>query len=239
MISATLPTNPVVAITGCRRGLGRALAQAFAADGATVIAHARTGPQAEEVVSDLATPGIAVGADLRDPELGQRIAKAAEPHGGVDLLILNAGVIGTMGPLIEASMTEVAEVMEVNVTAQVGVVQALVPGMIARGRGAVLWLSSGLGRFGLPHYGAYCASKHAVEGLMKILAEEHGDDGIVSAAVAPGMVQTDMLRVALGTDDVSDHQTPEATARGFVAFARELGAEHNGQSLDIAGWLAA
>jgi NAD(P)-dependent dehydrogenase (short-subunit alcohol dehydrogenase family) len=127
--------------------------------------------------------------------------------------------------------------MDINVTAQVALVQATAPGMVTRGRGAVIWLSSGLGRFGVPGYGAYCASKHAVEGLMKILAEEHGADGLVSVAMAPGMVQTDMLRVALGTADVSAHQTPEATARGFVAFARDLSAEHNGQSLDIEGWM--
>ena len=72
---------------------------------------------------------------------------------------------------------------------------------------------------------------------MKVLAEEHGADGIVSVAVAPGMVQTDMLRTALGTDDVSEHQTPLVTARGFVALIANLNASHNGQSIDIAGWL--
>jgi len=233
----TLPARPVVAITGCRRGLGRALAGEFAAAGSVVIAHARTAEQAEAIAAEISGSVQAVGGDLRDRELGLRIARAAEPHGGVDLLILNAGVLGTMGPLLDASPDEVAEVLDVNVSAQVPLVQAMVPGMISRGRGAVLWLSSWLGRFGLPGYGAYSASKHGAEGLMKILAEEHASDGIVSAAIDPGMVQTDMLRSALGTDDVSEHQAPEAVARGFVALARGLNAEHNGQTVEIAGWM--
>ncbi len=239
MSSPILPNRPVVAITGCRRGLGRALTQAFSDAGATVIAHARTQAQADVVGQSLSGPCEAVGGDVRDPELGLRITAAAAPHGGVDLLILNAGVISTMGPLSDASLDEFAQVVDINVNAQVALVQAIVPGMVANRRGGVIWLSSGLGRFGVPGYGAYCASKHAVEGLMKVLAEEHSSDGLVSVALAPGMVQTDMLRVALGTDDVSEHQTPEATARGFVAFARDLSADHNGQSLDIAGWMSA
>jgi NAD(P)-dependent dehydrogenase (short-subunit alcohol dehydrogenase family) len=237
MTSSTLPSNPVVAITGCGRGLGRALVDAFAESGATVIAHARTEVQAREIAAQAGARVEAAWGDVRDAELPLRIAAAAAPHGGVDVLILNAGVINTMGPLLGADVSEFGDVMAINVTAQLGLIQAAVPGMVARGRGAVIWLTSGLGRFGLPGYGAYCASKHAVEGLMKVLAEEHGTDGIVSVAVAPGMVQTDMLKTALGTDDVSDHQTPEVTARGFVALAAGLAKSHNGQSLDIAGWL--
>ena len=237
MASPTLPDRPVVAITGCRRGLGRALAEEFSAAGAIVIAHARTTEQAEAIAATLPGTVEAVGGDVRDRELGLRIARAAEPHGGVDLLILNAGVLGTMGPLLQACPDEVAEVMDVNASALVPLVQALVPTMASRGRGAVLWLSSWLGRFGLPGYGAYCASKHAAEGLMKILAEEHAGDGIVSAAIDPGMVQTDMLRSAMGTDDVSEHQAPEAVARGFVALARALSPEHSGKTLEIAGWM--
>ncbi|MGB0589232.1 MAG: SDR family NAD(P)-dependent oxidoreductase [Myxococcota bacterium] len=237
MTSSILPAHPVVAITGCRRGLGRALVDAFAASGSTVIAHARTEAQAREIATEAGERVLAAWGDVRDGELATRITEAAAPHGGVDLLILNAGVINTMGPLLEADIAEFGDVMAINVTAQLGLLQSTVPGMIERGRGAVMWLTSGLGRFGLPGYGAYCASKHAVEGMMKVLAEEHGSDGVVSVAVAPGMVQTDMLKTALGTDDVSEHQTPLRTAKGFIALTQALSQAHNGQSLDIAGWL--
>ena len=237
MSTTTLSARPLVAITGARRGLGRALVDAYAAAGSTVIAHARTEAQARTIAEESEGDVRAVWGDMRESELAGRITALAEPLGGVELLILNAGVINTMGPLISADASEFADVMAINVNANLALLQALVPPMRARGAGAVLWLTSGLGRFGLPGYGAYCASKHAVEGMMKVLAEEEGAQGVVSVAMAPGMVQTDMLRVALGTEDVSAHQTPADTARAFLAFTRALSPEHNGQSLDIAPWL--
>ena len=237
MSAPVLPSQPVVAITGCRRGLGNGLAQAFSRAGSPVIVHARTQAQAESVKVTLDGPAEAVGGDVRDADLGERIVAAAAPFGGVDLLILNAGTINTMGPLLKADLDEFADVMAINVHGLVSLVQAVCPGMVSRGRGAVIWLSSGLGRFGLPGYGAYCASKHAVEGLSSVLAEEHREDGLVSVAVAPGMVQTDMLRTALGVDDVSEHQTPLDTAAGFVALAAGLTLEHSGTSIDIGDWM--
>ena len=80
--------------------------------------------------------------------------------------------------------------------------------------------------------------KHAVEGLAKVVAEEHRDDGLISLAIAPGLVQTEMLQAALGTEDVSEHQTPEETAQGFVRLLRALEPEMNGASLDIGDWLS-
>jgi len=150
MTSPTLPSTPVVAITGCRRGLGRALVDAFSDVGATVIAHARTEGQAQEIADQARERVVPVWGDVRDVELASRITEAAAPHGGVDVLILNAGVINTMGPLMEADTAEFADVLAVNVTAQLALIQATVPGMAERNRGAVIWLTSGLGRFGLP-----------------------------------------------------------------------------------------
>ena len=237
MSNPILPKQPLVAITGCRRGLGRALVEAYAGAGCRVLAHARTEADARALAEVIEGDVHPHWGDVRDASLSEQFASSAERYGGVDLLILNAGVINTMGPLLEADIEEFESVMAINVNAQLRLLQRLVPAMKEKRAGAVLWLTSGLGRFGLPHYGAYCASKHAVEGLMKVLAEEAGESGVVSAAIAPGMVQTDMLKTALGTDDVREHQTPESTAKAFLAFTAELSAEHNGQSLDIAGWL--
>ena len=228
----------VVVITGANRGLGRALAHAFDSAAAQLVLHARTEASLAPVIAGCSeTPRVVIG-DLRDLTLAARLTEAAVSLGGVDLLVLNGAMLGTMGPLGEASLTEFAEVMAVNVNAQLPLVQSSLPGMKRRGGGVIIWLSSGLGRFGLPGYGAYCASKHAIEGLMKVVAEEHTADGIISVAVAPGMVATEMLKVALGTDDVSEHQSPEETATAFVAMAQALAPSHSGESLDIAPWLA-
>ena len=234
--------RPRVAITGTSRGLGRALALAFAHAGADLLLHARSHADAVPVAAAARAAGArsvpVLGGDLGDPDLPSRLTAAAtDALGGLDLLVLNAGVLGQMVPLADADLQTAGYVLQINVVRQLALVQAALPLLLDAPAGAVIWLSSGLGRFGVPGYGAYCASKHAAEGLMKVLAEEHADRGLVSVAVAPGMVQTDMLRAALGTDDVSEHQQPDATARAFVRLAAALGPEHNGASLDIAPWL--
>ncbi|MEC9071736.1 MAG: SDR family oxidoreductase, partial [Myxococcota bacterium] len=230
------------AVTGANRGLGRALVLALAARGARVLVHGRD-PSAAEPVADAcrdagAAEVLMVTGDLRDDTLGTRLATAAEEAwGGLDLLLLNAAILGPMVPFKDLDPDAVRDVLEVDVTRQVPLVQGALPGMVDQGNGVVLWMTSYLGRFGLPHYGAYAAAKHALEGLMKVVAQEHGDDGLVSLAVAPGMVQTDMLRAALGTDDVSEWQSPEETAKAFVRLLEDLTPEHNGVTLDIESWL--
>lgn len=220
-----------IAITGVSRGLGRAMAEAFHRAGARLVVHARDAQAAEAVAA--ATEAVAVSGDVRDPRLGERLVAAArEAYGGLDVLILNAGALGAMTPLEDTDFDLFRSVMEVNVDAQLRLVVACLPELL-QARGAVIWLSTGLGRFGLPRYGVYCASKHAVEGLMKVLAEEHGEQGLVSVAVAPGMVETDMLRSAIGPHDPQGFKTPARAAAQFVALVDMLSPELNGRSLEI------
>ncbi len=237
---ATPASASLVAITGTHRGLGRALARAVAAAGRPLVVHARTEADARAVAGEVLArgcPGAAsVSGDLREPDLGARIARAAGPLGGVGTLILSAGMLGPMEPLLETPPEVFSEVMRVNVDAQHALARAIVPGMLDRPRGVVLWLSSGLGRFGLANYGAYCASKHAVEGLAKVLHADYASRGIISVAIAPGMVTTDMLHAAIGPD-AADHTPPELAAAAFVRFEASLTAADGGASLDLAPWL--
>ena len=104
MSKPVLPTRPLVAITGSRRGLGRALVSAYAAAGCTVLAHARTEHDARGIAESTEGEVIPHWGDVRDSALSERFALSAEAAGGVDLLILNAGVINTKGPLLEADV---------------------------------------------------------------------------------------------------------------------------------------
>jgi NAD(P)-dependent dehydrogenase (short-subunit alcohol dehydrogenase family) len=227
-----------VIVTGATRGLGRAMVEAFSQSGARVVVHGRTAPQAAAVAAGLGDGHVAVGGDLLDAALGGRLAKAAERGlGGLDALVLNAAVLGPMQALAETDFKAFREVMEVNVDAQLRIFVACLPALLAS-RGKVIWLTSGLGRIGVPRFGAYCASKHALEGLMKLAAVEHGPSGLTSVAVAPGMVRTEMLKAALLGGDVSGHTPPEVAGRGFARLLATLGPEHNGKSLDIEPWLA-
>ncbi len=227
-----------VAVTGANRGLGRALVSAFARHGARVLVHARRDADARQVADALGPDACAVSGDLLDPTLPAALAAQARARfGRLDLLVLNAGLLGPMKPLADLDPADFTEVMRVNVDAQLTLFQACLPLLRAARGSVVLGLTSGLGRFALPNYGPYCASKHALEGLLKTIAVEHQADRIVAAAIAPGMVRTDMLKAALGTDDVSEHQDPDATAEAFVRFVQALTFEDAGRSLDIGPWL--
>jgi len=225
-----------IAVTGTSRGLGHALAHAASAAGARLVVHARDAAVALELAETLRARGgdaVGVGGDLRDPTLGSRIAAAADAAwSGLDVLVLNAGLLGPMSPLVDTDLAAFAEVMDVNVDAQVGILVPCLP-MLVRARGMVVWLSTGLGRFGLPRYGCYAASKHAVEGLMKVLAAEHGDDGLVSVAVAPGMVETEMLRHAIGPHDPAAFKTPAQCAEQMVRLVAGRGPVLNGASIEL------
>ncbi|MCC6623168.1 MAG: SDR family oxidoreductase [Deltaproteobacteria bacterium] len=225
-----------IVITGTSRGLGRALALAAGAEGARLVVHARDAAAADGLAEELRARGadaVAVAGDLRDPTLGPRVAAAAAAaFGGLDVMVLNAGALGPMAPLVDTDLEAFAEVMDVNVDAQVRLLVASLP-MLVSARGMVVWMSTGLGRFGLPRYGSYAASKHAVEGLMKVLAAEHGDDGLVSVAVAPGMVETDMLQRAIGPHDPAAFKTPAQYAEQMVRLIAGRGPALNGLSLEL------
>ncbi len=234
-----------VAITGANRGIGLGIARAVAAAGASVLVQARTAEKVEATVAAVAAsqsdPGaalIGVTGDLTDHALGEQLASAATASlGGLDALILNAGMLGTMGPLEGSDFDEFDHVMRVNVTSQARLFSAALPLLLASG-GQVLWMSSGLGRFALPRFGAYCASKHAVEGLARLAAVEHGEQGLTSIAIAPGMVQTEMLSAAMEGGDTSEHPTADQVGAGFARLLATLGADANGESLDIGPYLA-
>lgn len=222
----------VVAITGCSRGIGRALAEAFSQAGATVVAHARSEAAAREVTAALPGRAVAVAGDLRDATLGARLAAAADPLGGLDALILNAAVLGPMEPLAATGFSAFRDAMEINVDAQLRLFVAALPALRAR-RGRVVWLTSYLGHAAVPGYGVYAVSKHAVEGLARMAAVEHEGDGIISVAVSPGMVRTDMLTAAQRGADTSMHTPPAVAAARFVALVTGLRPDQSGAVLDL------
>ncbi|MEW6071366.1 MAG: SDR family oxidoreductase [Planctomycetota bacterium] len=233
-----------IAVTGTGRGIGRALARALGSAGAAVLAHARRAADARAAAEEAREAGaravVAVAGELGDPSLGARLAAAAEAElGGLDALVLSAAALGPMQPLAALDPGDFAAVMRTNVDDQFRLFRGALPLLerARRGRGTVLWLTSGLGQFALPGYGPYCASKHALEGLMKTVAVEHADR-LISLAVGPGMVQTDMLRAALGTDDVSEHRRPADVAAAFVRLLAGIDPALNGQSVEIDRWLA-
>jgi len=181
-------------VTGAARGIGRAIAIRLAAMGATVVLVARDASQLDELRREIeATAGIAESApcDLLDEEavakLGERVIAR---YGRCDILINNAGIGGTSGPLHELRLADWQTLMDTNLRAPFLLIKAFAPSMILAGRGHIVNISSLAGKNPLPNGAAYSASKWGLNGLTYSVAEELRQYGIRVSAVAPGSVNT-------------------------------------------------
>ncbi|MFI9379750.1 SDR family NAD(P)-dependent oxidoreductase [Kutzneria sp. NPDC052558] len=179
-------------MTGAGRGIGRAVAVGLAAEGADVVLVARTRSELEETAALVSTSAQVIPADLGD--LAQ-VAAVAEQAGPVDVLVNNAAVPWPMGPTAQLDPAEFAATLAVNVTAVVALSIGLLPGMLARGWGRVVNLSSGAAQ--VPDFllggNAYTTSKTAVEGHTINLAAELAGTGVTANVYRPGTVDTSMM----------------------------------------------
>lgn len=198
-----------VLVTGANRGLGLATATLLHARGWRVVLAARDGDLVEAAAARLGDGACGVALDVTDPAT---IAEAAERTGDVDALVNNAGVLldGGGDPLT-VPVDTVRDTFEVNVFGTWQVCQAFVPGMVRRGWGRVVIVSSGTGSFSNGLYAGapgYSLSKAAVNGLTVLLAAATGGTGVLVNAVNPGMARTRMMPEA--------RQSPQEAAAGIA-----------------------
>jgi 3-oxoacyl-[acyl-carrier protein] reductase len=193
-------TGKVAVVTGASRGIGRAVAERFARDGARVVVnYARSGDQAEHVVAGIREWGgeaIAVRADMGRPEqIAQLFEQTTERFGRLDVLVNNAGAYDAHR-LERSDEAHYAALFDVNVR---GVLLASREAARRFGEtgGRIINISSGAARAAVPGGAVYAASKAAVEALTRCHAAELGPRGITVNAVAPGFTESDMLDVAL------------------------------------------
>jgi 3-hydroxybutyrate dehydrogenase len=182
-----------VVVTGGGRGIGRAIALAFAEPGAHVVITARTVQQLEKTAAEIQKKGAAATAIPMDVTDEASVAHGfGTLHGQVktvDVLVNNAGVGG--GEVVQGSdIARWKRIVDTNLTGMYLVTRQVLPLMSDGGR--IINLSSVLGRFGVPGYTAYCASKHGVIGFTRALAMEVVNRKITVNAMAPGWVDTDM-----------------------------------------------
>lgn len=223
-----------VVITGVTRGLGRALADWYIANGHTVAGCGRSGPAIFELRFTHPEPHSFDSVDVTQPV---KVALWAErvlgAMGAPDFLINNAGLINAPAPLWKVQAQEFEKVLAVNVAGIANVVRAFVPAMIERGSGVVVNLSSGWGRSVAAEVAPYCATKWAVEGLTKALAEEL-PQGMAAVPLSPGVIDTEMLRACFG-DGAGSYPKPEEWAKKAGPFILGLGPKDNGKSLSVGG----
>lgn len=179
-------------VTGASRGIGRAIALAFAAAGADLVLAARTQGELETLAAEVRALGrdcLVLPADLRQPAQIAALAGAALAAGPVDILVNNAGV-GSWAPVAELTLDDYETMFDVNVRAIFLLTQALLPAMRAQGRGHVITIASTSSRWAYPEGTLYCASKFAVLGFSEALARELRLEGIRVTAILPGQVNT-------------------------------------------------
>jgi 3-oxoacyl-[acyl-carrier protein] reductase len=186
----------VALVTGGSRGIGRATAEALAAQGAHVaLTYVRNEAEAQAVVDTIVQRGGSaerVTLDVRDPaQCDAVVADVAKRHGRLDALVANAGV-AIDGLLIRMSDDELDALWNTNVRGALACARAAVKVMMRAKRGRVVFLSSVVGEMGNAGQAGYSATKAALLGVAKSLAKEYGSRGITFNAVSPGFIDTDM-----------------------------------------------
>lgn len=224
-----------IVISGVTRGLGRALAEEFIRLGHTVAGCGRGAEGIIDLRFAYGAPHSFDVADVADPvKVGIWAAKVLGFGEAPDLLINNAAIMNRPAPLWRVPPEEAKRLIDINVTGTINVIREFVPPMVAARKGVIINLSSGWGRSVSPEVAPYCASKWAIEGLTKALAEEL-PEGMAAIPLNPGVIDTDMLRIAWA-DGASAHRKADAWAKVAAPYILKLGPAENGRSVTVRGF---
>ncbi|MGE0747003.1 MAG: SDR family NAD(P)-dependent oxidoreductase [Rhodospirillales bacterium] len=226
-------SGQVALVTGASRGIGAAVAERFAAEGARLILTARTVGGLEETddrVRKAAPDGAGatlVPLDLRKADEIDLLAPAiAQRFGRLDVLVGNAGVLGTLSPVSHFEPKVWDEVMAVNLTANWRLIRALEPFLRGAPAGRAVFVTSGAAASAFPYFGAYAASKAALETIVRTWAAEVAKTGLRVNLLDPGEVRTRMRAQGFPGEDPNTLPPPETLGEAFVALAEPACRRH-------------
>ena len=232
----------VALITGASRGIGRAIALAYAGAGASVAVTARTAEQLDSLVAEIAETGgaaLAIPADLAVEADIQRIAQATvQRFGCIDILVNNAAIIHPRIDLVDFDPALWRQVLDVNVTAVALLTRSVLPGMIAQGSGKVINISSIGGRKGAKGRSAYRVTKAALISLTESVAAEVKSHGIDVNCICPGGVDTEGYRDAFRSQGRVDNprlMASEEIASLALFLASDASSAITGAAIDAFG----
>lgn len=226
--------NKAVWITGASSGIGAALAEAFAREGARLILSARREDELRQVASRCGGGEyLVLPLDLAQPDTFPPLVEAAQKRfGRVDLVVHNGGI--SQRALIKDTRLDVdRRIMEINYFGAIALTKAVLPAMLAARSGHFVVISSVMGKIGTPQRSAYAASKHALHGFFDCLRAEVTDSGLQVTLICPGYIRTEVSKNALTGDGSPTNQTGVDVAEGYPAdlTARQiLDAVHAGKS---------
>ncbi len=208
-------TGKVALITGGTRGIGLAIAEAYAVAGARVVVASRKQAvdEAAEIVRRHGGEVLGIAAHTGEPQAATAlVTQTVEQFGGLDILVNNAATNPHFGPFLSAEDSHWDKILDVNVKGYFRMAQAVVPAMRARGGGKIINVASVAGLEPQPMMGVYCVSKAAVLMMTEVLAAEVAADNIQVNAIAPGFVKTKFSQVLWSTDAIHDqliHAVPQ------------------------------
>jgi NAD(P)-dependent dehydrogenase (short-subunit alcohol dehydrogenase family) len=230
----------IILITGASDGIGRALAKHAAELGAQVILHGRNAAKLEavydeiEAIDGVPRPSIVV-MDLAtaDSEAYQSVSDSLTAEfGRLDGLVHNASMLGPRFPIAQYDAAQWQQVMHVNVTAAFALTQVCLPLLLKSVDSSVIFTSSGVGRKGRAHWGAYASSKFAIEALSQVLADEHAHTNLRSNCINPGATRTAMRLEAFPAEDRDRLKGPEEILATYIFFLGPDSRGITGQSVD-------
>jgi NAD(P)-dependent dehydrogenase (short-subunit alcohol dehydrogenase family) len=231
----------VALVTGASRGIGRAVAATYARHGASVFVCARNANEVGVAVGELKRAGAkaeGVAGDVGKPEdIDAIFARAIERFGAIDVLVNNASILGPRESIANYPIKAWEQVMRVNLTGVFLMTRAVLPVMLARGKGSIINVSSGVGRRGKARWGAYAVSKGGLEILTQVLSDEVKGAGIRVNSVNPAATRTQMRAMAYPEEDPSTLLRPEEIVPVFLYLASDASAGVTGQALEARDWV--
>ncbi|MEG3860124.1 SDR family oxidoreductase [Microcoleus sp. herbarium12] len=224
----------LIVITGVSRGLGLAMTEKFIELGHTVLGCARSSQAVEQLNQKYSAPHHFTCLDVASDEQVKAWATEIMAHQQPpDLLINNAAITNYSAPLWNISSEEFSQVIDVNIKGTANVIRHFVPAMIARKSGIIVNFSSGWGRSTSPEVAPYCASKWAIEGLTRSLAQEL-PRGMAAIPLNPGIIHTDMLEISFG-EHAASYTPVKAWVQKAVPFLLKLKPSDNGVPMTVPG----
>jgi len=246
--------NKVALVTGASSGIGRAMANTFAKEGATCIVVDVDQKGIQEVIDSIVSQGNNAAGEVCDVgqalEVKQVVAKVLAEYGSIDILVNNAGIMDDFMPAADLSLKQWHHVMNVNLHGAFYFCHEILPSMLERGKGVILNISSVGGLQGARAGAAYTASKHGMIGLTKNIAFVYGVKGVRCNAIAPGGVKTNIgasmhpnafgyERMMTGTANMPRMAEPEEIAAAALFLVSDDGSFVNGEVLVAdGGWTA-
>src|SRR5262245_24118462 len=234
-------SGKIALVTGGSRGIGKAVAAAYAREGAGGFICARSDADLNQAVADILSTGRKADGcvgDRGNPASSTAVFQATvEQFGKLDVLVNNASFLGPRVPITQYPVSSWEEVVRINLTGSFLMIQEALKVMIPRRSGSIINVSSGVGRVGKARWGAYAASKFGIEGLTQVVADEVREFAIRANSVNPGPTRTEMRALAYPEEDPLTLPTPDHVAPVFVYLASEESAAITGQSLDARDWL--